>query len=63
MNTKTVSIINRANGMVFEMTFDNDRQLSRWLELNTLFEYLGELESELPTRHVRMQKENNNDSR
>ena len=63
MNTKTVSIINRANGMVFEMTFDNDRQLSRWLELNTLFEYLGELESKLPTRHVRMQKENNNDSR
>jgi hypothetical protein len=49
--------------MVFEMTFDNDRQLARWLELNTLFEYLGELESELPTRHVRMQKENNNDSR
>ena len=55
---KTVSIINRTNGMVTEMSFDNDKQLDRWLELNSSFECLGELENELPTRHVRMQNKN-----
>jgi hypothetical protein len=59
---KTVSIINRNNGMVSEMTFDDNKQLDRWLELNEDWENLGELEAELPTRHVRMQgkeKDNN----
>ena len=55
---KTVSIINRTNCMVTEMSFDNDKQLDRWLELNKSFESLGELENELPTRHVRMQSKN-----
>lgn len=52
---KKVSIINRNNGMVTEMTFDDSKQLNRWLELNECWENLGEQEAELPTRHVRMQ--------
>ena len=41
--------------MVVEMKFDDVRQKDRWLELNPTFECLGKLETELPTRHVRMQ--------
>ena len=63
VNRKTVSILNRNNGMVWEMTFENEQQLTQWLKLNTLFECLGELQAELPTRHVRMQnKEDDEDN-
>ena len=50
-----VTIINRSNGSAMEMNFDDEEQKQRWLEINPSFECLGPLESDLPTRHVRMQ--------
>ena len=51
-----VTIINRSNGSAMEMNFDNEEQKQRWLEINPTYECLGPLENQLPTRHVRMQK-------
>ena len=50
----TVTILNRNNGSVMEMRFANEDQKQSWLQDNPTFECLGPLESELPTRHVRM---------
>lgn len=50
----TVTIFNRNNGSVMEMRFANEDQKQSWLQENPTFECLGPLESELPTRHVRM---------
>ena len=50
------NIINRSNGMVYEMFFESTTQLSDWLKLTKTFESLGPLtQAYLPTRHVRMQ--------
>ena len=40
-----------------EMNFDDEQQIERWLEINPIFECLGPLDNELPTRHVRMQSD------
>ena len=50
----TVTILNRNNGSVTEMRFADEDQKQSWLQENPIFECLGPLESELPTRHVRM---------
>ena len=50
----TVTILNRNNGSVTEMRFANEDQKQSWLQDNPIFECLGKLETELPTRHVRM---------
>ena len=50
-----VTIINRSNGSAMEMNFDDEEQKQRWLEINPDYDCLGPLETELPTRHVRMQ--------
>ena len=52
-----VTIINRRNGSAMEMNFDDEQQIQRWLEINPIFECLGPLDNELPTRHVRMQSD------
>ena len=49
-----VTILNRGNGSVTEMEFIDEEQKQKWLERNPGFECVGPLDSELPTRHVRM---------
>lgn len=47
-------IINRNTGGVSEMFFETKKHLNIWLNENQNFDSLGEVEHELPTRHVRM---------
>lgn len=51
------TILNTSNGSAMEMTFDSQEQLDRWLNLNPNFKNLGVIQYTLPTRHVRMQKQ------
>ena len=47
-------IINRNTGGVSEMFFETIKDLNTWLSKNQNFDSLGEVEHELPTRHIRM---------
>ena len=51
------TILNSDTGTALEMNFQNKDQLTRWLEINGNFKLLGETKSYLPTRHVRMKGE------
>tara|TARA_B100001093_G_scaffold370385_1_gene355355 strand:- start:132 stop:326 length:195 start_codon:yes stop_codon:yes gene_type:complete len=51
------TILNSDTGSALEMNFQNKDQLKRWLEINVNFKLLGETKSYLPTRHVRMKDE------
>ena len=51
------TILNSDTGSALEMNFQNKDQLTRWLEINGNFKLLGETKSYLPTRHVRMKDE------
>ena len=51
------TILNSDTGTALEMNFQNKDQLTRWLEINGNFKLLGETKSYLPTRHVRMKDE------
>lgn len=47
-------IINRNTGGVSEMFFETKKILNQWLKENPFYDSLGEVDYELPTRHVRM---------
>ena len=50
-----VILFNTSNGSAFEMQFTNARQMKNYLEKNADVEFLTECNSDLPTRHQRMQ--------
>lgn len=48
------TILNSDTGSALDMNFESNDQLKLWLEINVNFKLLGEAKSYLPTRHVRM---------
>ena len=50
----TYTILNKANGSVSEMFFEDEDQLTSWLKTNPNFVSCGAVGYTLPTRHVRM---------
>ncbi len=48
------TIFNSDTGTALEMNFESEDQLKKWLHLNDNFKSLGQTNSYLPTRHVRM---------
>jgi hypothetical protein len=50
-----VILLDTSNGSAFEMKFSSERQMKNYLEKNADVEFLTECNSDLPTRHQRMQ--------
>ena len=53
----TYNFVNKNNGDAFSMFFETDEKKTQWLKQSPNLVCLGEQEYDLPTRHVRMQNQ------